>query len=231
MFAIPDGAFTYAGTTDTPYDGDPDRVAADASDVAYILEAINASFPDSRVTEDDVISTWAGLRPLIARDARSTYEISREHAIWDSAPGLLTIAGGKLTTYRVMARDLLRAAEPLLRRAGARPKGAGDTACTLLPATPGGASFMGTLPRTSPTTFFHWSDIDRAVEEEMALTLCDVLIRRTHIFYEALDQGISTAPAVASRIAPLLSWDEAERRRQIAIYESEVALNRTWRRG
>lgn len=230
MFAVPDRDFTYAGTTDTLYDGDPDRVAADASDVAYILEAINVTFPGCRITEEDVISTWAGLRPLIAGDVRNTYETSREHAVWESAPGLLAIAGGKLTTYRAMARDLLRAAEPHLRAAGVRPKGLRDTARTPLPAAPGrsaGFSSGEGLKRPFPA----WDDVDRAVEEGMALTLCDVLIRHTRIFYEAPDQGLSIAAAVAARISPALNWDEAERRRQVALYEAEVALNRAWRRG
>ncbi len=230
MFAVPDGAFAYAGTTDTPYEGDPDRVAADASDVAYILGALNSSFPGCRITEDDVISAWAGLRPLIAGDARNTYETSREHAVWEGAPGLLTIAGGKLTTYRAMACDLLRAAEPHLRAAGVRPKGVRDTARTPLPAVPeraagfsAGAGLRGAFPA--------WGDVDRAVEGEMALTLCDVLIRRTRVFHEAPDQGLSLAAEVALRIGPALNWDEVDRRRQIALYEAEVALSRAWRKG
>ncbi|OGG51710.1 MAG: hypothetical protein A3F84_23460 [Candidatus Handelsmanbacteria bacterium RIFCSPLOWO2_12_FULL_64_10] len=230
MFAVPDGAFAYAGTTDTPYEEDPDRVAADASDVAYILEALNASFPGCRITEEDVISAWAGLRPLIDRDARNTYETSREHAIWESAPGLLTIAGGKLTTYRAMACDLLRAAEPHIRAAGARPKGVRDTARTLLPETPEGAAGSSS-EGSSLGPFPAWEGVDRAVGGEMALTLCDVLIRRTRIFYEAPDQGVSLAAEVASRIGLALNWDEAERRRQVALYEAEVALSRAWRKG
>lgn len=226
MFAVPDGVFTYAGTTDTPYEGDPDRVAADASDVRYILEGINATFPGCRITEGDVISTWAGLRPLIDRDARNTYETSREHAIWERAPGLLTIAGGKLTTYRAMACDLLRVAEPSLRAAGVRPQNVRDTARTLLPGTPERRVFS-----EGDSQGPAWDEVDRIVEEEMALTLCDVLIRRTRLFYEALDQGLSLAGAVAARIGPALNWDEAERRRQVALYESEVALNRAWREG
>jgi glycerol-3-phosphate dehydrogenase len=65
----------------------------------------------------------------------------------------------------------------------------------------------------------------------MALTLCDVLVRRTRVFHEAPDQGLSLAAEVASRIGPALNWDEAERRRQVALYEAEVALSRAWRKG
>jgi glycerol-3-phosphate dehydrogenase len=224
MFAVPDGASTYAGTTDTPYSGDLDRVVAEAPDVRYILEAVNATFPGRRIAEGDVISTWAGLRPLIGRGARNTYETSREHAVWEDAPGLLTIAGGKLTTYRAMACDLLRMAEPRLRAAGVRPQKVGDTARTRLGGAPERRAFSAGEERAPD-----WDEVDRIVEEEMALTLSDVLIRRTHLFYEAPDQGLSVAEAVAARIGPALNWDAAERRRQVAQYESEVASNRAWR--
>src|SRR5512136_3018999 len=107
LYVIPWREFAIIGTTDTDYAGDMDALSATADDVAYLLEAAWAAFPSARLTEADVISTYAGLRPLIGSDAASTYAVSREHYIEESAPGLLTIAGGKLTTHRLMARDLV----------------------------------------------------------------------------------------------------------------------------
>ncbi|HPH29113.1 MAG TPA: glycerol-3-phosphate dehydrogenase/oxidase [Pseudomonadota bacterium] len=118
MFAIPwtdpdqpAASRTILGTTDTDYHGDPDRVAADAADVEYLLTAANFYFPTAKLQPADVLATWAGLRPLVMPDAEglSASSVSREHRIL-SRPGLITIVGGKLTTYRRMAEQLLDAA-------------------------------------------------------------------------------------------------------------------------
>jgi glycerol-3-phosphate dehydrogenase len=115
MFAIPwsdadnpAASRTILGTTDTDYHGDPDRVAADAEDVDYLLTAANYYFPEAALVPKDVLATWAGLRPLVMPNAEGvkTSSVSREHRIL-SRPGLITIVGGKLTTYRRMAAQLL----------------------------------------------------------------------------------------------------------------------------
>lgn len=108
MFAIPFENTTYVGTTDTDYDGDLDDVRATSEDIAYLLETANYYFPDADLKPSDVRSTWAGLRPLIRSDAESAYKTSREHEIYPDPRGITTIAGGKLTTYRAMAAELMR---------------------------------------------------------------------------------------------------------------------------
>ena len=125
LFAIPWGDRTYVGTTDTDYQADPADVAATADDVAYLLDAANAYFPDASLTTDDVLSTWAGLRPLM-RPATTTGDmdesaVSREHQIVVGADGLITIAGGKLTTYRRMAGEVVDTAVKLLRLSNKLP--------------------------------------------------------------------------------------------------------------
>lgn len=120
LFAIPWEDATYVGTTDTDYDADPADVAATSSDVDYLLNAAAAYFPDRPLTRDDVISTWAGLRPLIAPEAKPGTEVdesavSREHRIIVGRDGLITIAGGKLTTYRRMAAEVVDKAIDWLR--------------------------------------------------------------------------------------------------------------------
>src|SRR5213083_407409 len=107
MFILPWGDQTYIGTTDTDEDASPDEVRATADDVIYLLRSANAFFPQARLAPTDVVGTWAGLRPLLAppRDV-SASDVSREHRIVESPSGLITIAGGKLTTYRVMGQDV-----------------------------------------------------------------------------------------------------------------------------
>ena len=99
------GRYTYMGTTDTDYEGPLDDPHCTPEDVAYVLDAVNA-WTSAGLTTDDVTATWAGLRPLI-RDARSsrTADLSRRHKVVVSAEGLITVTGGKLTTYRKMAAD------------------------------------------------------------------------------------------------------------------------------
>ncbi len=106
MFAIPWRERTVLGTTDTDFTGSADEVAADGADVQYLCDSGNGYFPNANLTPADVISTWAGLRPLIAAPPNvDESEISREHEIFTRKDGLVIIAGGKLTTYRRMARE------------------------------------------------------------------------------------------------------------------------------
>jgi glycerol-3-phosphate dehydrogenase len=105
LFAIPWGERTVIGTTDTDDKLGPERCDADAADVDYLIETSNHYFPELHARESDVLSTWAGLRPLMAHDAATASEVSREHEIRDVTPGLMVIAGGKLTTYRLMAEQ------------------------------------------------------------------------------------------------------------------------------
>lgn len=126
LFAIPWGEQSYIGTTDTWYEGKPEDVAADAWDVEYLLEAGNAYFPEARLTSDDVISTWAGLRPLIGQSDRAESSVSREHEILVDTDGLITIAGGKLTTFRRMGAEVVSRALDMLALMGRVPPGIRD---------------------------------------------------------------------------------------------------------
>lgn len=103
MFAIPRGEVTYVGTTDTTYKEDIDEPKTSAEDVAYILSSANAMFPSVQLTENEIISSWAGLRPLIHEEGKSPSEISRKDEIFVSEAWLISIAGGKLTGFRKMA--------------------------------------------------------------------------------------------------------------------------------
>ena len=107
LFAIPRLRCTYIGTTDTPYKGDPDAIPTNLEDVEYLLKGTNAIFPTVNLTVDDVESSWAGVRPLIFEEGKSAGEMSRKDEIFESASGLLSIAGGKLTGYRKMAERVV----------------------------------------------------------------------------------------------------------------------------
>ena len=115
MFVLPAGPYAIIGTTDS-YDATrPEDVHATRADVEYLLAAANHYFPEARLTERDVVSAWAGIRPLAAHGATtSPSSASREHSIVESAPGLVRVTGGKLTTYRSMAEEIVDRVERLL---------------------------------------------------------------------------------------------------------------------
>ncbi len=106
IFAIPRENKTYVGTTDTHYTGDLIHPEINEEDKQYLINAVHYMFPTINATMDDIESTWSGVRPLILQEGKSPSEISRKDEIWRSKSGLLTIAGGKLTGYRLMAEEI-----------------------------------------------------------------------------------------------------------------------------
>ncbi|MDE3129151.1 MAG: glycerol-3-phosphate dehydrogenase/oxidase, partial [Gemmatimonadota bacterium] len=222
MFALPAGAFTVFGTTDTFTDASPDEVRASEDDVAYLLQAAGAFFPEARLARGDVVSAWAGIRPLVATSAGHPSAASREHAIETTAAGVIAITGGKLTTYRIMARQVVDLA--CRRVAGGRPcvtahaplpddGPARDAAC---------AADARAGARIIPELEWRWGELRWGVEQAHARTLGDLLIRRTKLAFETRDHGLSVAPDVAGYVAPLLGWDAAAARAEVGRYAAEV---------
>jgi glycerol-3-phosphate dehydrogenase len=119
VFVVPQGDRTYVGTTDTDHDGPLDDPRCTPDDVAYLLGALNASVT-TPLGPEDVVGTWAGLRPLVAGgdEAGRTADLSRRHRVDAATSGVITVTGGKLTTYRVMAADAVDAVVDLLGRGG-----------------------------------------------------------------------------------------------------------------
>jgi glycerol-3-phosphate dehydrogenase len=126
MFVLPAGDFAIIGTTDSYEDVDPGQVRANTADVAYLLDAANHYFPSAALTSDDVVSAWAGLRPLAATEVEAGADASpeadpgaasREHAIREGPRGFVSVTGGKLTTYRAMAAEVVDVVERSLGRA------------------------------------------------------------------------------------------------------------------
>ena len=114
LFVIPWGRHWIIGTTDTPWDLDKAHPAASKADIDYLLNHVNTLLNDP-LDHDDVEGVYAGLRPLLKAESEATSKLSREHTVVTPVPGLVLIGGGKLTTYRVMAKDAIDAAVPTLR--------------------------------------------------------------------------------------------------------------------
>ncbi|MFO0637383.1 MAG: glycerol-3-phosphate dehydrogenase/oxidase [Nannocystaceae bacterium] len=138
LFVVPWGSRTYLGTTDAAYEGDPGRSGVTADDEREILELVRPVLPTAQLHAGAIVSAWSGVRPLVRADgARSTAEVSRKHRIVERDDGVLAIVGGKLTTYRQMAEEVVdRVVE---RCSGRGPRTTRARACTTatVPLVPG----------------------------------------------------------------------------------------------
>ena len=252
VFVVPWGDTTYVGTTDTDYDGPLDDPPCTAADIDYLLGALNG-VTDEKLTDSDVIGTWAGLRPLL-RSSRNTRtaDLSRRHSVRVAPSGVITVTGGKLTTYRRMAADAVDAAADLL---GERSRRSQTKHLRLF----GGEGIDPPVAALEPSTHEHLAgrfgteaDTVRALvaddphlgeplvaglpylraeavyaaRHEMAHTLDDVLSRRTRARLLARDDSVRAAPAVADLLASELGWSPSERDAHVASYRAAIATER-----
>lgn len=174
LFAIPWGERVILGTTDTDYTGDLENPACEPADLAYILKITNRTFPSASLTAEDVIATWAGLRPLIADPSGSPSDISREHEIHMPHPGWFDVAGGKLTTYRLMAEQAVDRIVNFLALKNAGP--CRTAAEPLLPESQTAYSAV-VPPAVSREAVEHYC------RNEWAVHLDDVMVRRSSWAY------------------------------------------------
>ena len=260
LFVAPWGDLAIVGTTDTDYAERLEEVHACRDDCAYLLESIHALMPGVGLSESDVISAYAGVRPLVAEDTDDPSAVSREHAIVESRSGLITIAGGKYTTHRAMAEQLMdRVQKKLSVDSGIARKPSSVTATTPLVAS--GEIALPDVPEKTAQHLVGAYGVDvievlrlaesdpalaepidaalpylraevvYAVEHEMAVTLCDVLMRRTHVIYESIDGALLQSGAIAAQMAARLGWDAVRMQCEVAAYERQVGLARAFRKG
>jgi glycerol-3-phosphate dehydrogenase len=216
LFAIPWGERMILGTTDTDYCGSLDDVRIDEGDVQYILAVIGRAFPEARLGASDVVSAWAGLRPLIAALGGGPSDISRAHQIREAQPGWFDVAGGKLTTYRLIAEQTVdRIAKHL--RCKTSPC---STAEEPLPH-----DFSGILPPAVSR-----EAVEHCCTSEWAVHLADVLVRRTS-WHHYLDKRQEVANQVAEWMADMLGWDTVRKAEEIAQYHDRFAEGLRWQAG
>jgi glycerol-3-phosphate dehydrogenase len=254
VFAVPWGEVTYVGTTDTDHAGSIDEPECTPDDVAYLLNAVNRSLTDE-LTPNDVVGTWAGVRPLLRDPARGrTVDLSRRHQVDRADSGMVTVAGGKLTTYREMAEDVVDEVVRVLEAQGrlsSLDRSARRCRTRRLPLRgaaghadvddPHLAGRYGGEARTVLAMIARQPDLADALvpglpylraeavyaaRYEMARTLDDVMSRRTRARILARDASAAAADDVAELLAPDLGWDDDERHRQVAAYRAAVTAER-----
>ncbi len=255
LFTLPAGDFTIIGTTETPTPEAEREVTASREDVRYLLEGASAYFPRAQLSDGDVVSAWAGIRPLARSLSGSDVgSASREHHVERGPGGVLHVTGGKLTTYRSMAADVVD------RLTGVRSDRRFGTATLPLPGgdvqprdlEPQAAAIIAdtvTRERILRSYGSRWrgvwqltmedgklgqpmvpdhpvtgAEVLYAVSHEMAITLGDILLRRTHAAFELPDHGRSLAPAVAALVAPFLGWRPDEVNAALLAYDQEAEV-------
>lgn len=209
LFAIPWGERVILGTTDTDFAGDPATVRTDASDVHYILKVVNDAFPKANLTPADVISTWAGVRPLVAprrEKAGSPSDISRGHVIRMTEPGWFDVAGGKLTTYRLMAEHTVDQVGRFLGHRLPRSR----TAEHPLKGSP----YSGVLPPPIGPEV-----VAECCRSEWAVHLDDVMRRRTSWEFYHPDRE-SIAEQVVRWMGEYLGWDRDRQTAELEHYRA-----------
>ena len=250
VFVIPWGDATYVGTTDTDYTGSVEDPDCTGDDVDYLLAALNSVLAEP-LTRADVIGTWAGLRPLLRGGSTRTADLSRKHSVHTSPSGVVTVTGGKLTTYRRMAADTVDAVGTIVgvetssrtkhlrlhgaTGAGIPPVGVEASVREHLSGRYGAdAPAVARLVETDPALGtplvegqpYLRAEAVYAVRDEMARTLDDVLSRRTRARLFARDASEAAAESTAALLATELGWTGAERDAQVASYLASIAAER-----
>jgi glycerol-3-phosphate dehydrogenase len=210
FFVIPWRGYTLIGTTDTDYVGPADKVYANADDVEYLLQEAGRIFGTENLERKGIITTFAGLRPLVNRQGKPAWQVSREHLIRESPSGLFSVVGGKYTTYRHLAEEAVDLALATI-------KGRNFKEC-----------FTHTVGPSTSTSEVNKADlhnlIEHAVKEEMANSLNDLLVRRLQLSI-APEHGFDCLKECADIMAALLGWTDAKKAEEIRLYKEEVREN------
>ena len=209
MFAVPSYAYTYVGTTDTDYTGDPATVGIDWADVGYILRAARQNFPAASIGPEEVVGAWAGLRPLIASDASDPSATSRDYKLSYGPKGMVSVAGGKLTAFRAMAAHIVDELFPATR--GARRRARSMAPLPGAPQQPPGPDLIAHLAR----------ELNEPAEE------AERVVNR---YGRAFGSVLRDYDARAKEVGPARAWRLAQVRHAV---EAEMAMRLEdvlWRR-
>ena len=253
-FVVPWGSRTYLGTTDDPYTGDPGRAGVTKADEVAVLEVVSRALAGARLRPDRVISAWAGVRPLVRpeREARGkpTADISRRHRVVINADGVIGLVGGKLTTFRSMAEELVD--EVCRRLQHGHGRAAGPCRTHLEPIVPGPplslaeradpllsdleprhgprARDLATRVVDDPTAGerliadlpYRWCEVDEAIAHEGALHLTDILRRRLPLALTDHRLGGAVARPIAQRLIDARGGSASDIEEELERYADDI---------
>lgn len=208
LFVIPWGDRIILGTTDTDYSGSREKLYAEPKEIEYVLGVTNQFFPKAKLTTDDIISSWAGLRPLIKGGKQgSPSDISRAHQISNTEPGWWDVAGGKLTTYRLIAEETI---DGVGKERGLKLPHCRTASEPLVDAATN--QYSGIVPPK-----FSREAVDHFCKNEWAVNLDDVMLRRSSWHYYYADAEAKARQA-ADWMGEIFGWTPEQKKAQIARY-------------
>jgi glycerol-3-phosphate dehydrogenase len=240
VFAVPWEGVVLFGTTDVDHKDDLSKEPViTPEEVTYLLEALHAWFPSLTISEEDCISTFAGIRPVLSEGKRAASEESREHAVWVK-DGLVTVTGGKLTTFRTLGRDTIKAVKPFLKSVKLvddrsptfsvnpeppnRDLGLPDSVWRRLSGRYGrgaGRLVESAAPEDLeliPDTFTIWAEIPYAAKHERIRHLGDLMLRRVRLGLLTPHGAKELLGRVRSLCEPVLPWDDNRWEQEIRGY-------------
>jgi glycerol-3-phosphate dehydrogenase len=215
LFAIPWGERVILGTTDTDYQGPLGNPTCDDADIEYIFDVVNGAFPHAKLSMADLVSHWAGLRPLVADPNGNPSDISRRHEVKMNEAGWWDVTGGKLTTYRLMAEETVNAIAKYT--GGAKSKCRTAQIPLLKPAAASGISGI-VPPPVSEKLVQHYC------RNEWVRRLDDLMIRRTSWRHYRHDHA-EVAARAAQWMAAELGWDDTTVETEILNYRQQFSSN------
>ena len=259
LFIFPWEGATVIGTTDIDHHADLSQEAAiNQTEVDYLLAGCAKVFPSAQITAADVLSTWSGVRPIVVKSTGGTHkpsDESREHVLWVE-PGCVSLAGGKLTTFRLLALEMLQACSTfngcsMQETAQARELSAPRPADECLAGLPISlqrrlygryranwlafcAVFKQVGAQQVGNTPIFWAELAYACEHELVIHLDDLLIRRTRFGLLLAQGGLALLEQMRELCQPRLGWDDQrwaqEQQRYLSIYQQFYSLPSTARK-
>jgi glycerol-3-phosphate dehydrogenase len=219
FFAIPWRDYTLIGTTDTDFNDSADEVYATSDDVEYLLNEIRRVFPDEQIDKKGIITTYAGLRPLMNTQGIAPWKVSREHFIKESDSGLISVVGGKYTTYRRLAEQVVDRVISSLRAKRSNLCEGNRTFKNCITASEGPSPAASGEVKGDLRSL-----IENAVKEEMANSLTDLLARRLQLS-NTRSLGLDALEESANIMSELLGWSFERKEAEIQAYKEEIKKN------
>jgi len=228
------------GTTDTDYAGDINKMLVEQDEVTYILNSVNAQLKDKQITEDDILSVYAGLRPLINDDdeTKKSNKRSRDYQIWWNNDNMLTIAGGKLTSFLSMADNCIKAIEEMhvietneneeiiyssiidkyKHRYGIK------NAALIANIVQNNLDLVENFEKYN----YCLAEVYFFIRHQFVQKLDDLLTRRTLITYQMQTFDGNLVQTIATIMAKELNWNENQQKEEINLYKQAWLLMHTW---
>jgi glycerol-3-phosphate dehydrogenase len=259
VFGIPRHEMVIVGTTDTDYKGSPENVTATPEDVEYLLGVVEKYFPGAKIRASDIVATYAGVRPLVQDDSSSEGKTSREHTIFTEDHGVTFVAGGKYTTYRLMAEEVVDECLRFFPESTKSKWGPCNTNQPLNPFVTRDTQLKNSqvqeellkagklsarearllVDRHGGEALEIWKkfgpasywelEAHHAIENTMCLRLVDFFTRRVPLFLSEPEHGVSLIPLISTVFSKRMGWGPEQQQAEEQILADHMRHELAWR--